>query len=91
VRVAVPVFPRISNHTDFDVLRAHPQVDLNFIGPGMAIPDADLIILPGSKSVQADLDWLLREGWAPRIRRHLRYGGKLIGICGGLALRHNGP
>ena len=86
LKVIVPVLPRISNHTDFDVLRAHPQVDLNFIGPGMAIPDADLIILPGSKSVQADLDWLLREDWAPRIRRHLRYGGKLIGICGGLQM-----
>ncbi|MFX6652753.1 cobyric acid synthase CobQ, partial [Acinetobacter baumannii] len=31
LRVAVPVFPRISNHTDFDALRAHPQVDLMFV------------------------------------------------------------
>jgi cobyric acid synthase len=37
-------------------------------------------VLPGSKSVQADLDWLVREGWVPEIRRHLRYGSKLIGI-----------
>jgi adenosylcobyric acid synthase len=86
LRVIVPVFPRISNHTDFDVLRAHPQVDLRFIGPDMAIPDADLIILPGSKSVRADIDWLRRGGWEARIRRHLRYGGKLIGICGGMQM-----
>lgn len=86
LKVIVPVLPRISNHTDFDVLRAHPQVDLQFIGPGMAIPDADLIILPGSKNVQADLDWLLDQGWAPHIRRHLRYGGKLVGICGGMQM-----
>jgi len=86
LRVIVPVFPRISNHTDFDALRAHPQVDLRFVGPGMAIPDADLVILPGSKSVQADLAWLRREGWEARIRRHLRYGGKLIGICGGMQM-----
>src|ERR1039457_1676556 len=80
----VKVFPRISNHTDFDALRAHPQVEFSFVGPGMRIPHADLIILPGSKSVQADLDWLIREGWETEIKRHLRYGGKLIGICGGM-------
>jgi len=86
LRVIAPVFPRISNHTDFDVLRAHPQVEFSFIGPGMRMPRADLMVLPGSKSVQADLDWLVREGWAPEIRRHLRYGGKLIGICGGMQM-----
>ena len=86
LRVVVPVFPRISNHTDFDVLRAHPQVDLRFIGPGTSLPPADLIILPGSKSVRADLDWLEREGRVAEIRRHLRYGGKLIGICGGMQM-----
>ena len=86
LRVIAPVFPRISNHTDFDALRAHPQVDFRFVGPGMAIPRADLIILGGSKNVQSDLDWLLREGWAREIRRHLRYGGKVIGICGGMQM-----
>lgn len=49
LKVVVPVLPRISNHTDFDPLRLHPQVDLQFIGPGQPIPAADLIILPGSK------------------------------------------
>jgi adenosylcobyric acid synthase len=86
LHVIAPVFPRISNHTDFDALRAHPQVEFSFIGPGMRIPRADLIILPGSKSVQADLDWLMREGWGTEIKRHLRYGGKLIGICGGMQM-----
>ncbi|BCQ64007.1 hypothetical protein PBOI14_57570 [Pseudomonas sp. Boi14] len=33
LKVVVPVLPRISNHTDFDPLRLHPQVDLQFIGP----------------------------------------------------------
>jgi adenosylcobyric acid synthase len=86
LRVAVPVYPRISNHTDFDALRAHPQVDLAFVGPGRAIPAADLVILPGSKSVQADLAWLRGEGWEDAIKRHLRYGGKVIGICGGMQM-----
>ncbi|WP_324732778.1 cobyric acid synthase [Pseudomonas paeninsulae] len=86
IRVAVPVLPRISNHTDFDPLRLHPQVELVFVGPGQSIPAVDLIILPGSKSVRADLDFLRAQGWEAAIHQHLRYGGKLLGICGGLQM-----
>ena len=85
-RVVVPVFPRISNHTDFDALRAHPDLDLRFVGPGQPIPPADLIILPGSKNTRGDLQWLRQHGWTEAITRHLRYGGKLIGICGGFQM-----
>lgn len=82
-RVVVPVPPRISNHTDFDALRAHPEVDLQLVGPGQPIPPADLIILPGSKNTRGDLDWLVANGWRDALLRHARYGGKIIGICGG--------
>ena len=44
------------------------------------------MILPGSKSVMADLHWLRQQGWESYIKRHLRYGGKVIGICGGLQM-----
>lgn len=83
IKVVVPVTPRISNHTDFDPLRQHPQVDFHFILQGQTPPPADLVILPGSKSVQADLSWLKEQGWEPYLQKHLRYGGKLLGICGG--------
>jgi len=86
IKVVVPVLPRISNHTDFDPLRLHPQVELCFVGPGQAIPAADLIILPGSKSVRADLAFLREQGWPAAIDKHLRYGGRLLGICGGLQM-----
>ena len=86
LKVVVPVLPRISNHTDFDPLRLHPQVDLQFVGPGQAIPAADLIILPGSKSVRSDLAYLRANGWDTAIARHLRYDGKVLGICGGLQM-----
>ncbi|MCT2377601.1 cobyric acid synthase [Pseudomonas aeruginosa] len=76
----------ISNHTDFDPLRLHPQVELSFVGPGQALPSADLIVLPGSKSVRADLAALRERGWDEAILRHLRYGGRLLGICGGLQM-----
>lgn len=83
LRVVVPVLPRISNHTDFDPLRLHPQVDLQFIGSEQAIPESDLVIIPGTKSVIADRHWLKEQGWDTYIRRHLRYGGRVMGICGG--------
>jgi adenosylcobyric acid synthase len=86
LKVVVPVLPRISNHTDFDPLRHHPQVELQYVGPGQVPPPADLVILPGSKSVRSDLEWLRRQGWAEYLDRHLRYGGKVIGICGGLQM-----
>jgi len=82
-RVIVPELPHISNHTDLDPLRLHPRVDLRFVPSGGGIPAADLIVLPGSKNVREDLAWLRREGWEPAIHHHLRYGGKLIGLCGG--------
>lgn len=86
LRVIVPAMPRISNHTDLDPLRHHPQVDVQYIAPNQDIPTADLIILPGSKSVQSDLRWLQLQGWVDAIKKHLRYGGKLIGICGGFQM-----
>jgi len=86
LRVIVPALPHISNHTDFDPLRLHPQVALHWVAPDAAPPAADWVILPGSKNVRADLDWLRAQGWEGYLARHLRYGGKLMGICGGLQM-----
>ncbi|MDG5499139.1 cobyric acid synthase [Marinobacter sp. BGYM27] len=86
LRVIVPRLPRISNHNDFDPLRLHPDIDLQFIAEGQTIPPADVIILPGSKSTCHDLDWLKKHGWPEVIQRHLRYGGKVFGICGGFQM-----
>ncbi|WP_020656622.1 cobyric acid synthase [Massilia niastensis] len=85
-RVVVPSLPRMSNHTDFDALRAHPDVDLRFVRAGEAIPAADLIVLPGSKNTRGDLAWLRAQAWPEQLARHLRYGGKVIGICGGFQM-----
>jgi adenosylcobyric acid synthase len=86
LRVAVLVYPRISNHTDLDALRANPALVVTWVGPGQPIPPCDLLILPGSKNVQADLRWLREQGHEAAIQRHLRYGGKLLGICGGFQM-----
>jgi adenosylcobyric acid synthase len=100
IKVVAPIYPRVSNHTDLDPIAAHPQVDLEVIGPSISgssiasngvtaathIPTADLVILPGSKNTRADLAWLKEQGWLPYLQQHLRYGGKVLGICGGLQM-----
>ncbi len=79
-------YPRCSNHTDLDPLRLHPEVDFTWLNPGEALPPCDLLVLPGSKAVQADLAWLREKDHDIAIARHLRYGGKLIGLCGGFQM-----
>ncbi|MGB1271110.1 MAG: cobyric acid synthase, partial [Endozoicomonas sp.] len=83
LKVAVPVLTRTSNHTDFDPLRLHSEVDVTFVGKGQRIPAVDLVIIPGTKNTRADIEFLRSNGWDQDILRHLRYGGKLMGICGG--------
>ena len=83
LNIVVPIYPRASNHTDFDVLRLHPQVDCQFVRDSDQFNGADLIVLPGSKNVRGDLQWLMDNGWREKILRHLRYGGRVIGVCGG--------
>ena len=86
LKVIIPVLPRISNHTDFDALRLHPQVDCQFISADSEVPACDLIIIPGSKNVCDDFNWLKQNNWINHINKHLRYGGKLLGICGGFQM-----
>jgi adenosylcobyric acid synthase len=86
LRIVVPILPHISNHTDFDALRLHPQVDFQFVKINQPIPAADLIILPGSKNVRGDLEHLRANGWVQALTKHLRYGGKVLGICGGFQM-----
>jgi adenosylcobyric acid synthase len=86
INIAVLVLSRISNHTDFDALAQHPEINLSFIGPSQLIGRVDLVIIPGSKSVRQDIAFLKHQGWDTAIKNHLRYGGKVLGICGGLQI-----
>ena len=83
LKVVVPVLSRMSNHTDFDALRLNPGVDITFVYQGKRLPSADLIILPGTKSTRSDLAFLRHNGWDQDLLRHIRHGGKVMGICGG--------
>jgi adenosylcobyric acid synthase len=84
IRIVVPQLPRISNFDDLDPLRAEPDVSVELVRPGRALPgDADLILLPGSKATIADLRALYDTGWDIDIRAHHRRGGAILGLCGG--------
>ena len=84
VHVAVPVLRRIANFDDLDPLANEPDVALTLVGEGEAIPgDADLVIIPGSKSTISDLAYLREQGWDVDIKAHVRRGGRVLGLCGG--------
>jgi adenosylcobyric acid synthase len=84
IRIAVPVLPGIANFDDLDPLKLEDDVDLAMIGPGQPLPsDADLVVLPGSKTTLRDLSALRREGWDVDILAHRRRGGHVFGLCGG--------
>ena len=91
IRIAVPVLSRIANFDDLDPLRAEPDVAVEMVPPGQALPgDADLIILTGTKATIADLAFLREEGWDVDIRAHHRRGGAVMGICGGYQMLGRG-
>ncbi|HSO43055.1 MAG TPA: cobyric acid synthase [Rhodospirillales bacterium] len=84
IRVAVPLLQRIANFDDLDPLIAEPDVEVQFVHPGTAIPgDIDLIVLPGSKATISDLAFLRHQGWDIDLRAHVRRGGVVVGLCGG--------
>lgn len=86
LNIAVVAYPRMSNHDDIDPLASEHGVSLRFVRSVDELQPADLIILPGSKHVVSDLDWLRSGGFIPALERHLRYGGKLLGLCGGMQM-----
>jgi adenosylcobyric acid synthase len=83
LRIAVPRLPRIANFDDLDPLRAEPDVTVDLVPPGRALPLCDLVLLPGSKATLADLAALRAEGWDIDILAHARRGGHVLGICAG--------
>jgi adenosylcobyric acid synthase len=84
VKIACLQLSRIANFDDLDPLKLEPGVSVEMVRPGRPIPgDADLVILPGSKSTRGDLTYLRAQGWDIDLMAHRRRGGRIIGICGG--------
>jgi adenosylcobyric acid synthase len=83
IDIAVIRFPRIANFDDFEPLAAEPGVRVRFVRSVAELVGADLLVLPGSKSTIADLEWLRGQGLAEAIRGAARAGLPVLGICGG--------
>jgi adenosylcobyric acid synthase len=83
LRVAVPRLPRISNATDVEALACEPGVAVRYVAEPSRLSDADLVVLPGTRSTVADLDWLRSTGLADALVAHARAGRPVLGICGG--------
>ena len=94
VNIAVVLLRHISNFTDFDTLERDPRVNLFYTSNTSDLQEADIIILPGTKSTLDDLLELRRNGCAQAILRAHRNGKLVVGICGGyqmLGLTVNDP
>lgn len=83
INVAVIRLPRISNATDFLPLEEEEHIRLQYVTTPKELEDADLIILPGTKSTMQDLNWLRSAGLEAKILQHARRGTPILGICGG--------
>lgn len=84
ILIVVPRFSRIANFDDLDPLSSEADVNVMIVEAGHPLPcNADLILLPGSKSTMADLEFLRNQGWDIDIKAHLRRGGLVVGLCGG--------
>jgi adenosylcobyric acid synthase len=84
VKIAVPQLSRIANFDDFDPLREEPDIELVFVPPGRPLPaDAALILIPGTKSTIADMEFMRSQGWDIDVLSHVRHGGRVLGVCGG--------
>ena len=86
LQVAAIRFPRISNGTDVDALAAEPGVTVRYITDPSRLADADLVVLPGSKTTVADLAWMRATGLADGVVAHARAGRAVVGICGGFQM-----
>lgn len=83
LRVSAIRLPRISNTTDVEALACEPGVSVHWVTEPSRLTDADLVVVPGSKSTLADLAWLRRTGLADAIVARAAEGRPILGICGG--------
>jgi adenosylcobyric acid synthase len=84
LKIVVPIISRIANFDDLDPLRLEPDVTLELVQPGDPLPgDADIVLLPGSKSTIGDLAFFQAQGWDIDLGAHHRRGGHILGVCGG--------
>ncbi len=83
IDVAVIRFPKISNFTDLHPFEMIDGVGVRYVSDRAELKNPDFIILPGSKSTIADLEWMRNAGLADEIIKKTGEGVPVMGICGG--------
>ena len=88
LNISVIHLPRISNSTDFETLASEPDVALRYLSipPDAGEPAPDIVILPGTKSTVADLEFVRSSGFEAYLRRIREKGVPIVGICGGFQM-----
>ncbi len=89
--VAVVRYPSASNLDELTLLATASR--LVWATTPAAVAEADLVVLPGSKHVGADLAWLRATGTGAAVVDRAARGGRVLGVCGGLQVlgQHLGP
>jgi adenosylcobyric acid synthase len=85
-KVVIVAYPYISNLDEFAALRQIPGISLSWARGPETIAAADLLVLPGSKHVAADLSWLKQHGLDAAIAHHVSADKPTLAICGGLQM-----
>ena len=83
IDIAVIRLPRISNFTDFSPFERYGNVSLRYVDQVGDLHRPDMILLPGTKSTIADLQWLRQSGLEAAIQKAADGGTLVFGICGG--------
>ena len=83
IDIAVIRLPRISNFTDFSPFERYGNVSLRYVDQAGDLHRPDMILLPGTKSTIADLQWLRQSGLEAAIQKAADGGTLVFGICGG--------
>ena len=81
--IAVVRLPRISNFTDFSPFERYENVSLRYVEKVSDLGAPDMILLPGTKSTIADLQWLRESGLEAAILKQASHGTLIFGVCGG--------
>jgi adenosylcobyric acid synthase len=83
IDIVVVRLPRIANFDDFEPLATEPGVRVRWASAAADLVGADLIVVPGSKTTIADLEWMRHAGIADAIKSAAEAGRAVLGVCGG--------
>lgn len=87
INIAVIKYPNAVNITDFEpLLLSSNSVNTFYVTTSNKLSDADLVLLPSSRNLLHDLEWMKEKRIADGLRSLRRKNTPVIGICEGFAM-----